>query len=335
MPATRRALLGTSLGLAGSPVLAQDASTPWQISQRYPDPAIRILDPSFARYRVALAAIMRLGTGWRWAEGPAWFGLSRMLIWSDPHDSLLYRWDEATGQVSVFRHNANNPNGNTRDREGRLVTCEHLTRRVTRTEHDGDITVLADRFEGKRFNSPNDVVVKSDGSIWFTDPPYGILGYTSGMRAEPELPTNVYRIDGQSGRISVVADDVNFPNGLAFSPDERLLYVIENRPERFRVFDVEGERLRNSRVFYACAPGETPDGFRLDVDGNLWCGWGMSEQFDGVRVFNAAGAPIGHIHLPERCGNLAFGGRHRNRLFMAASKSLYALYVNTQGAVGG
>ncbi len=323
----RRALFGAGFALLATPALAQ-----WRMSERYPDPAIRILDPSFARYRVPLAAVMKLGEGFRWSEGPAWFGDHRTLIWSDPHESRLYRWDEVTGGVSIFRHNANNPNGNTRDREGRLITCEHLTRRVTRTERDGRITVLTDRFQGKRYNSPNDVVVKSDGSIWFTDPPYGILGYISGERNEPELPTNVYRIDGQTGEVTVVIDDINFPNGLAFSPDERLLYVIENRPERFRVFDVDGARVRNSRVFYTCAEGETPDGFRLDMDGNLWCGWGMGRaELDGVRVLNSAGAPIGHIDLPERCANVTFGGTHRNRLFMPAAKSLYAVYLNTQG----
>jgi gluconolactonase len=329
MTIARRAAFGAGLSLLAAPALAQ-----WRMSERYPDPAIRILDPSFARYRVPLAAIMRLAEGTRWGEGPAWFGDHKYLVWSDPHDSRLYRWDEVTGQTAIFRHNANNPNGNTRDREGRLVTCEHLTRRVVRTERDGRITVLADRFEGKRFNSPNEVVVKSDGSIWFTDPPYGILGYISGERATPELPTNVYRIDGQTGRVTVVVDDINFPNGLCFSPDERLMYVSEDRstPNRFRVFDVDGDRLRNSRVFYDCRPGETPDGFRVDVDGNLWCGWGMGNaELDGVRIFNSAGAPIGHIDLPERCANLTFGGTHRNRLFMVASKSLYALYVNTQG----
>jgi gluconolactonase len=333
MSQSRRAALGAGLSLLATAALPRAAEAQWRMSERYPDPAIRIIDPSFARYRVALAAIMRLGTGWRWAEGPAWFGDHRTLLWSDPHDSRIYRWDEVTGEVSIFRAPSNNANGNTRDREGRLVTCEHLTRRVTRTERDGRITVLADRFDGKRFNSPNDVVVKSDGSIWFTDPPYGILAFTAGERAERELPTNVYRIDGQSGQVTVVADDVNFPNGLAFSPDESILYVVEDEsnPKRIRAFDVAGATLRNSRVFYDCVPGETPDGFRVDVDGNLWCGWGMTEAFDGVRVFNRAGAAIGHIHLPERCANLCFGGRHRNRLFMPAGKSLYALYVNVQG----
>jgi gluconolactonase len=254
------------------------------------------------------------------------------LLWSDPHDSRLYRWDEVTGQTAIFRHNANNPNGNTRDREGRLVTCEHLTRRLTRTERDGRITVLTDRFQGKRYNSPNDVVVKSDGSIWFCDPTFGILGYISGERAEQELPTNVYRMDGQTGEVTVVVDNINQPNGLAFSPDESILYVFEGQPARFRAFDVDGARLRNDCLFYECRPGETPDGFRADVDGNLWCGWGMgTAELDGVRILNSAGAPIGHIDLPERCANLTFGGTHRNRLFMVAAKSLYALYVNTQG----
>jgi gluconolactonase len=208
---------------------------------------------------------------------------------------------------------------------------------VTRTEHDGAVTVLLDRFEGKRLNSPNDAVVKSDGSIWFTDPPFGIVGYYQGVAAEQELPARIYRIDGATGRATVVADDVAGPNGLAFSPDESRLYVIESRarPRTIRVFDVDGGALRNGRVLLEAGPG-TPDGFRVDVDGNLWCGWGMGDpELDGVRVFSPAGNAIGHIALPERCANLCFGGRHRNRLFMAASHSLYALYVNAQGAPGG
>ncbi len=269
---------------------------------------------------------------------PVWFGDGRTLLWSDiPNDRIL-KWDEETGAVSIFRKPSNNANGNTRDRQGRLVTCEHDARRVTRTEYDGTITVLLDRFEGKRLNSPNDVVVKSDGSIWFTDPPFGILMDYEGHIAEQELGTNVYRIDGRTGRATVVADDVVGPNGLAFSPDEKLLYVVESRatPRRIRAFDVSGDgtRLANGRVFIDAGPG-SPDGFRCDIDGNLWCGWGMSAELHGVRVFNPAGEPIGHIHLPERCANLCFGGIKRNRLFMAASQSLYALYVNTKGAPGG
>jgi gluconolactonase len=245
------------------------------------------------------------------------------------------RWHETTGRVDVFREGANNSNGNTRDRQGRLITCEHLTRRVTRTELDGRITVIADRFEGKPLNSPNDVVVKSDGSIWFTDPPFGVLGFYEGEQAEPELPTNIYRVEPSSGRITVAAGEVNRPNGLAFSPDERILYVVEAgaTPRVIRAFDVaEDGRLSNGRVFFQCRDGETPDGFRLDVDGNLWCSWGMgTPELDGVRVINRDSKAIGHIRLPERCANVASGGRHRNRLFMPASKLLYSIYVNTQG----
>ncbi|MBP0493951.1 SMP-30/gluconolactonase/LRE family protein [Pararoseomonas indoligenes] len=310
--------------------------TGWEPSLRYPDPAIRALDHSFERYHLALAGVERLHTGLRWAEGPVWFGAWRSLLFSDVPSDRILCWSEATGAVSTFRGPSNNANGNTRDREGRLVTCEHGGRRVTRTEHDGAITVLLDSFDGKRLNSPNDVVVKSDGSIWFTDPPFGIVGYYQGEKAEQELPSCIYRIDGATGRAKVVADDVNGPNGLAFSPDESKLYVIESRarPRNIRVFDVAGDALRNGRVLVDAGTG-TPDGFRVDLDGNLWCGWGMDPDQDGVRVFNPAGEPIGHIHLPERCANLAFGGRHRNRLFMAASHSLYALYVNTQGTPGG
>ncbi|WP_426955818.1 SMP-30/gluconolactonase/LRE family protein [Muricoccus radiodurans] len=310
----------------------------WEPSTRYPDPAIRALDPSFEKYHLPLAGVERLATGCRWAEGPVWFGDSRTLLWSDLPNDRIMRWDEITSTTSVFRHPANFANGNTRDRQGRLVTAEH-GRRVTRTEYDGTVTVLMDRFEGKRLNSPNDIVVKSDGSIWFTDPPFGIAGHYQGHKAEQEIPGagNIYRLDGVTGRATIVADDVLGPNGLAFSPDESILYVIESRsrPRVIRAFDVDGEGLRNGRVFLDAGPG-TPDGFRVDVDGNLWCGWGMGDpELDGVRVFNSSGAPIGHIHLPERCANVCFGGRGRSRLFMAASHSVYALYVNTQGAAGG
>jgi len=330
MHVTRRALTGAAAALATAPAFAA-----WEPSERYPDPAVKVLDPAFNKYRLLLAAVERLGTGFRWAEGPAWFGDQRCVIWSDIPNNRLLRWDEASRRVSVFRQPANNSNGNTRDRQGRLITCEHLTRRVTRTEYDGSITVIADRYDGKRLNSPNDVVVKSDGSIWFTDPPFGILGFYEGEMAQPELPTNIYRVDGRSGQISVATGEVGRPNGLAFSPDERRLYVVEAAatPRVIRAFDVDEDgKLSNSRVFYQCREGETPDGFRVDVDGNLWCGWGMTDELDGVRVLSAAGQPIGHIALPERCANVCFGGRHRNRLFMTASQSLYALYVNTQGA---
>ena len=305
----------------------------WRPSPRYPDPAVEILDPRFARIRVALAAVERLYTGCRWAEGPAWFGDARCLLWSDiPNDRIL-RWDEETGATSVFRRPANHANGNTRDRQGRLITCEHGGRRVTRTEYDGGITVLADRFDGRRLNSPNDVAVRRDGSVWFTDPEFGILGHYEGQPAEPELPTNVYRLDPATGALDVVAGDIARPNGIRFSPDERIAYIVEcgTSPRRILAYTVAGDRLVGKRVFLDAGQG-TPDGFRCDVDGNLWAGWGMGDGLDGVMVFAPDGTPIGRIALPERCANLCFGGRHRNRLFMAASQSLYALHVNTQGA---
>lgn len=312
----------------------------WEPSARYPDPNVQVLEPEFNALRLPLASVEQLYTGCRWSEGPVYFGDGRFLLWSDiPNDRIL-KWEEETGAVSVFRKTSYNANGNTRDRQGRLVTCEHRGRRVSRTEYDGTITTLADSFQGKKLNSPNDVVVKSDGSIWFTDPVFGILGYYEGEKHEPELAAAVYRIDGQTGAVTKVADDIEGPNGLAFSPDESVLYVVASRatPNRLiRAFDVvaDGTKLANNRVLID-AEGGTPDGFRVDIEGNLWCGWGMgSAELDGVRVFDKRGKPIGHIALPERCANLCFGGRHRNRLFMAASHGLYALYVNTQGVAGG
>jgi len=311
----------------------------WQSSQRYPDPSVRVLDPDFSQYRLPLASVERLAEGCRWSEGPVYFGDGRYVLWSDIPNNRILRWDETTGAVSAFRQPSNNANGNTRDRQGRLVTCEHDSRRVTRTEYDGSITVLADAYDGRKLNSPNDVVVKSDGSIWFTDPVFGILGYYEGHKDVSELAPAVYRIDSRTGAVSKLTDQIEGPNGLAFSPDEKQLYVVASRatPRKLLAFDVsaDGTRLAEGRTFIDAGQG-TPDGFRVDVDGNLWCGWGMGEdELDGVRVFNPAGEPIGHIALPERCANLCFGGRYRNRLFMAASHSLYALYVNTQGAAGG
>ena len=305
----------------------------WRPSPRYPDLAVEILDPRFARYRIALAAVERLHTGSRWAEGPVWFGDARCLLWSDIPNNRILRWDEATGGVSVFREPSHYANGNTRDRQGRLITCEHGARRVTRTEYDGSITVLANRFEGRRLNSPNDVVVRRDGSIWFTDPEFGILGYYEGAIATPELPTNVYRLDPATGVLTIVAGDIARPNGICFSPDERTAYIVECgvTPRRILAYDVVGATLTGRRVLLDAGSG-TPDGFRCDIDGNLWAGWGMGEGLDGVMVFAPDGTPIGRIALPERCANLCFGGRHRNRLFMASSQSLYALFVGTQGA---
>jgi gluconolactonase len=332
---TRRTFLGLASSGAAGLALASRAPAQWQPSQRYPDPAVKVIDPSFAKYRVNLAKVERLATGFRWCEGPVWFGDGRFLLWSDIPNDRIMRWDEETGAVSVFRRPSHYSNGNTRDRQGRLVTCEHDTRRVTRTEYDGSITVIAERFEDKRLNPPNDVVCKSDGSIWFTDPPFGILGYYEGHKATPELPTNVYHLDPATGALSVVAGDVERPNGLAFSPDESKLYVVEasGAQRSIYAFDVVGgTRLVNKMRFLQAGPG-TPDGLRVDVDGNLWIGWGMGEDgLDGVEVYSPAGQRIGRIDLPERCANLCFGGRHKNRLFMCGSTSLYSLYVNTQGA---
>jgi len=337
---TRREFMVGGAAVLAATQLVPPAFAQWRPSERYPDPAVEILDPSFAKYRLPLASVERLATGMRWSEGPAWFGAGRYLVWSDIPNNRIMRWQEENGAVSVFRQPSNNANGNTRDRQGRLVTCEHDTRRLTRTEFDGTITTLIDKFDGKPLNSPNDVVVKSNDSIWFTDPPFGILGNYEGHVATPELPTNVYRLDPGSGRATVAAGDVNRPNGLAFSPDESKLYIVEAgvTPRVIKVYDVvdNGSRLANGRPFITAEAGGTPDGFRLDVDGNLWCGWGMgNDKQDGVKIFDATGKPIGFIALPERCANVCFGGVKRNRLFMAASHSLYGLYVNTQGVAGG
>ncbi len=309
----------------------------WQPAERYPDPAITVLDPRFQKYTLFAAAVERIATGLRWAEGPVWFGDGRYLLCSDIPNNRVLKWDEETGNVSVHRKPSNFANGHTRDRQGRLVSCEHGGRQVVRTEYDGSTTVLADSFNGKPLNSPNDVVVKSDGSVWFTDPPFGIMGHYEGYDATPQQPTCIYRWDPATGQCSVVSDAVDKPNGLCFSPDERLLYVVESgaEPRRIRVFDVAGERLVNDRVFFTCGHDVHPDGFRCDVDGNLWAGWGGGLGVDGVMVLAPDATPIGHIALPERCANLCFGGAARNRLFMAASQSVYALYVNTQGVAGG
>src|SRR6201990_1706011 len=319
---------------------ATSPSAGWRPATYYPDPAIQALDPRFEKYWLKLSAVERLGTGVRWAEGPVWVGDGRYLLGRDSPNQRILKWEEETGAVSIFRKPSNFANGNTRDRQGRLVTCEHGGRRVPRTESDGSITVLIDSFNGKPLNSPNDVVVKSDGSIWFTDPIFGLLGNYEGYKAEPQIEPNVYRLDAATGKATIVAEGVLGPNGLAFSPDEKILYVVESRGEPNRkilAYDVSpyGDTLPNRRVHIDAGPG-TPDGMRCDIDGNLWCGWGMGDpNLDGVMVFAPDGAPIGRIALPERCANVCFGGLKRNRLFMAAAQSIYALYVNTQGVAGG
>jgi gluconolactonase len=337
MRISRRELIGAGATIAAAAFVPKVTLGGWEPSEAYPDPAVKILDPSFARYRVFNASVERLATGMRWSEGPVWFGDARCVLWSDIPNNRIMRWDEETGRLSVYRKPSNNANGNTRDRQGRLVTCEHDARRVTRTEYDGTITVLIDKFEGKPLNSPNDIVVKSDGSIWFTDPPFGVLGNYEGHVAQPELPTNVYRLDPQSGRATVVVGDIR-PNGLCFTPDEKKMYIVDasSTPRLIRVYDVvgDGTRLANPKVFVTCEMNEAPDGFRCDTDGNLWCGWGTGAGLDGVMVFNPEGKRIGSVSLPERAANLCFGGVKRNRLFMSASHSLYSLYVGAQGAIG-
>jgi gluconolactonase len=338
MKMSRREILGTGAAIAAAALTPKVTLGGWEPNDRYPDPAVKILDPSFARYRIVQSSVERLYTGARWSEGPVWIGDARCVLWSDIPNNRILRWDEVTGRTSVYRQPSNYSNGLTRDRQGRLVTCEHDARRVTRTEYDGSITVLMDKFDGKPLNSPNDIVVKSDGTIWFSDPPFGILGNYEGHVATPELPTNVYRLDPRSGQATVVVGDIR-PNGVCFSPDERKMYIVDAgaTPRVIRVYDVvsDGAKLAGGKAFVTCEGPETPDGFRCDVDGNLWCGWGMGEGFDGVMVFNPEGKRIGSVTLPERAANLCFGGLKRNRLFMAASHSLYSLYVGVQGAIGG
>jgi len=331
MQMTRRGILAgaAALGATTTPAL-----TAWEESSRYPEPRVQVLDPSFLRYRVGNTGIERLYTGARWSEGPVWMGDWRSVLWSDIPNNRILRWDEASGNVSVYRQPSNNSNGLARDRQGRLVACEHNTRRITRTEFNGKITVLADKFDGKPFNSPNDVVVKSDDSIWFSDPSAANFDPYEGRNEKPELPTNVYRLDPKTGRVTIAVGDIR-PNGLAFSPDEKILYLADNNPmpRLLKAYDVVDDKLTNPRAIASAEGGGIFDGFKVDTFGNIWCGAGAGEEHDGVAVFNPQGKKIAKILLPERCANLCFGGMHKNRLFMVASHSLYSLYVNTQGAV--
>lgn len=297
----------------------------------YPDPDVIALDSRFRRYMIFNAAIQRLYTGSLWAEGPAWNGVGRYLVWSDIPSDRQLRWLDDDGHVSTLRRPSGNSNGNTFDAHGRQISCEHGNRRVVRYEPDGSTTVIADRWQGKRLNSPNDVVVHPDGGIWFTDPSFGIRGNYEGNAAEPETREAVYRVDGASGRIELVTDEVTMPNGLCFSPDYSKLYVADSGTGELRVWDVDGARLRRGRAFTRIALPDgsrsSADGIRCDVDGNLWAG-----ARPGVVVISPEGQTIGLIRLPEICANVCFGGAKRNRLFMVASQSLYALYVGTRGA---
>jgi gluconolactonase len=376
MDTTRRSmLLGTATMVAAMATSACSQSSPPQASppqpasppeppafrpnQRYPDPAVEILDPSFTKYRIYSSTVEQVATGMRWAEGPVYFPDGGYLLCSDIPNNRIMKFDEKDNSFTVFRGPANYANGNTRDGQGRLVTCEHSdTRRITRTEENGDITVLVDSFEGKRLNAPNDIVVKSDDTIWFTDPLFGINGEWEGSRAQPEqATTNVYRVTPDKQIKAVITDLVN-PNGLAFSPDEKKLYVVEwkSTPNRsLWSYDVADDgTVGNKTKLIDAADQGALDGFRVDRDGNIWCGWGSNgalqaepsdiggrkvfqlrgkpEDLDGVMVFNPQGKAIGFIRLPERCANLTFGGPENNRLYMAASHSIYALYVETHGA---
>ena len=342
----RRAFLVATLGLAGltrsagamqapqvpvSPVpTARDYSRLEPVP--YPDPDIIALDRRFQRYIVFNSPIRRLHIGTSWAEGPAWNGVGRYLVWSDIPANVQMRWIEDDARVATFRNPANNSNGNTFDYEGRQISCEHGNRRVARYEANGTVTALAERYDGKRLNSPNDVVVHPDGAIWFTDPSYGIRGNYEGAKAESETKEAVYRIDGKTGRVDKVSDEVGQPNGLCFSPDYKKLYVADTGMGHVKVWDVDGASLRASKVFATLVvPGtktaSAADGIRCDTDGNIWCG-----ARPGVQILAPSGEAIGMIRLPEVCANVCFGGARRNRLFMTASQSLYAVYVETAGA---
>lgn len=291
-----------------------------------------VVEPEFSRFVLGNAPVKEIASGFDWVEGPVWFGDLNCLLFSDIPNNRIMRWIPGVG-TSVFRAPSNNSNGNTRDREGRLITCEHLTRRVTRTERDGSITVLADRYQGKRLNSPNDVIVASDGAIWFTDPHYGIAMDYEGEKAEQELPCHVYRID-PSGEIKAVLTDFNCPNGLAFSPDEKRLYVADtgrmhsSDAQHIRAFDVGGNwSLSGGEVLHSIKPG-CADGFRLDTDGNIW-----SSAADGVHCLSPDGRLLGKIKIPQVVSNVCFGGRHRHVLFITASTSVYSVALNRRGVL--
>ncbi len=344
---SRRSFLGAALAGAALVPAAAQTQRDWSGKEpsRYPDPDIVVLDPRFAKYKIGNTPIQRLYTGCLWAEGPAWSEVGRYLVWSDIPNNRQLRYLEEDSHVSDFRTGVNNTNGNTFDYEGRQVQCEHLGRRVSRYEHNGKITVLADKFQGKPLNAPNDVVVHPNGDIWFTDPGYGILMHYEGAPATMELKEAVYRIDGKTGAIEKVTDEIFKPNGLCFSPDYKKLYICDTgathnpaAPKIIKVWDVaDNKTLRNGKQFISMElPGKgagLADGIRADKDGNIWVGAGwVGAGYDGVHIFHPDGTRIGMILLPEMCANVCFGGTKRNRLFMCASQSLYAVYVETQGA---
>ncbi len=294
---------------------------------------IEVFDSSMGALLLPDSKLVKHCTGCIWAEGPVYFAEGEYLLWSDIPNNRMLRWSDADG-MSVFREPANFTNGHTRDLQGRLVSCEHGGRRISRTEEDGSITVLVDNYQGKKLNSPNDLVVKSDGTIWFTDPPYGILSNHEGYQADSELGANyVFRFDPESKDISIVADDFDKPNGICFSPDESLLYIADtgashdpNGPHHIRVFDVvDGKSLANGRLFADIEPG-LADGFRVDIHGNVF-----TSSEDSIQVFEPGGHRLGKIMVPEKIANCTFGGPDKNRLFIAASSSIYSIMLNTAG----
>ena len=358
-PASRRSFLTTLGSLAAAPVFARDFG-PDAPPQRYPEPDVIALDPLFKKYKIGSAPIQRLHTGMLWAEGPAWNGPGGYLMWSDIPNNVQHRWLAEDGHISAMRKPAGNSNGNTFDAAGRQLSCEHGTRRVVRYEGDGSVTVLAEKFNGKPLNAPNDIVVHPDGGIWFTDPGYGSLGNYEGNKGELVIKEAVYRIDPKDGSIALVTDELFKPNGLCFSPDYKKLYVADTgashypeAPRNIKVWDVvDSRKLANGREFAsmlmklpAGSIAGLADGMRCDTDGNVWvgAGWaepvvqtssleGTVERYNGVHIFSPEGQRIGQIILPEVCSNVCFGGPKRNRLFMTASQSLYSVYVEARGA---
>jgi len=331
---TRRSFLALA---AAAPAIAQQSTRDWTNREpvRYPDPDVIAVEPAFSKYMLFNAVIYRHYTGTKWGEGPAWSAQGQYLLWSDIPNNRQLRYTGEDGHVSTFRSPSGYSNGNTFDFEGRQLACEHAGRRVARYEHDGSVSVIADKYNGKPLNSPNDIVAHPDGSIWFTDPPYGIMGNYEGFAAKQENREAVYRVD-KSGRIEVLTDEIDKPNGICFSPDYKKVYVCDTGNARdIQVFDIVDNKIRNRKrftdmKFNGRAAGA--DGIRADVDGNIWAGASGGPGYDGVHVFSAAGQRIGLIRLPEICANICFGGPKRNRLFMVASQSLYSLYVGTRGA---
>jgi len=349
----RRSFLAGAAAVATASVFSRTTSAmerDWsgKIPVRYPDADIVVLDKRFEKYKIGNTPIQRLCTGALWTEGPAWSGVGRFLLWSDIPNDRQMRWLDDDGHVSVFRNPAGNSNGNTFDFEGRQIACEHGNRRVVRYEHNGSVTVLADKWEGKQLNAPNDVIVHPDGGIWFTDPGYGTLMNYEGHKGELYVKEAIYRIDLKTAKMEKLTDEMFKPNGLCFSPDYKKLYVADTgashypqAPKNIMMFDVaENTKLRNGREYVSMKlkmeKGEFAgfaDGIRADVDGNVWAGAGwVGEGYDGVHIFAPDGQRIGQILLPEICSNLCFGGAKRNRLFMTGSQSVYAVYVETQGA---